>query len=228
MFFEKLFDYWDIIHQNRILYFTKKLDLDILIDVGAHTGEFLSFLIKNKKFKSIYVFEPQNEPFKILKRNYIRNTRVKLFNLALSDKICKKNFYIGKLTGTSTLESLNTKSTYLNFKQKLLNTKKNYEKKIILKTNSIDNLFKKKNLSKSLLKIDVEGHELKVLKGSKKKLKQIPYLLVENHFLDLYKNNEKIKKEKFLKKNNFKIVKKFIHPLLIFEDNLYINTKLNN
>ena len=66
------------------------------------------------------------------------------------------------------------------------------------------------------------------MKGSKKKLKQIPYLLVENHFLDLYKNNEKIKKEKFLKKNNFKIVKKFIHPLLIFEDNLYINTKLNN
>ena len=53
-----------------------------------------------------------------------------------------KNFYIGKLTGTSTLESLNTKSTYLNFKQKLLNTK-NYEKNYF-KTNSIDNLFKKK------------------------------------------------------------------------------------
>ena len=57
-------------------------------------------------------------------------------------------------------------------------------------------IYLKKNLSKSLLKIDVEGHELKVLKGSKK-LKQIPYLLVENHFLDLYKNNEKLKKKIF-------------------------------
>lgn len=81
-------------------------------------------------------------------------------------------------------------------------------------------------MSKALLKIDVEGHELKVLKGSKQKLKQIPYLLVENHFLDLYSNNERIDKEKFLKKNNFKVLKKFLHPLLIFEDILYINTKL--
>ncbi len=227
MFFEKLFDYLDYIHQNRIFYYTKKFDLKILIDIGAHKGEFLSFLLKNKKFKQAYVFEPQEEPFNIIKKKYSKNSKVKLFKLALSDKIKTRNFYIGKLTGTSTFEKLNKKSKYLSFKQKLLNTKKTYEKKITVRTTSIDNFFKKKNLSKTLLKIDVEGHELKVLKGSKKKLKQIPYLLVENHFLDLYENTDRMNKEKFLNNNNFKILKKFVHPLLIFEDNLYVNTKLN-
>ena len=226
MFFEKIFDFLDHIHQNRILYSIKKLDLETLIDVGSHKGEFLSFMLKNKNFKNFYAFEPQNKPYLILKRKNLKNPCVHIFKLAMSDKISKKNFYIGKLTGTSTFEKLNTKSNYLTFKKKLLNTKNTYEKKIIIKTTSIDIFFRKKTLSKALLKIDVEGHELKVLKGSKQKLKQIPYLLIENHFLDLYSNNERIDKEKFLKKNNFKVLKKFLHPLLIFEDILYINTKL--
>ena len=116
MFFEKIFDILDHIHQNRILYLIKKLDLETLIDVGSHKGEFLSFMLKNKNFKNFYAFEPQNNPYLILKRKNLKNSHVRIFKLAMSDKVNKKNFYIGKLTGTSTFEKLNKKSKYLNFK----------------------------------------------------------------------------------------------------------------
>lgn len=228
MFFEKLFNLLDIIHLNRILNQIKKYNLINLIDVGSHKGEFLSFMIKNKNIKNFYAFEPQKGPFSILTKKFLKNKNVKLFNLALSDKKEKKIFFVGKLTGTSTFEKLNTNSNYLKIKKFLLDTKLPYEKKICIQSDKIDNVFSKINLDRSILKIDVEGHEFNVLKGAKKKIKSISYLLVENHYLNLYKKNKKNQKVDFMKKNNFVIVKKFRHPLLIFEDILYRNLKNTN
>ena len=37
----------------------------------------------------------------------------------------------------------------------------------------------------------------------------------------LYKNNSTEKVHLFLKRNNFKLIKKFTFPLLYFQDNLY-------
>ena len=75
---------------------------------------------------------------------------------------------------------------------------------------------KKINIKKSFLKIDVEGYELNVLKGSKKKIKEVKYILIEDQYFNQYKNDfNKVKK--FLKKNNFEILKILIFPLFIIE-----------
>ena len=59
-----------------------------------------------------------------------------------------------------------------------------------MNTNTIDNLFSKINLQNSLLKIDVEGFEINVLKGSKQKIaNEINYILIENQFVNLYKKS---------------------------------------
>ncbi len=59
------------------------------------------------------------------------------------------------------------------------------------------------------MKIDVEGYELNVLKGSKKKIKDVRYILIEHQFFNQYKNNfDKVKK--FLVKNNFEVLKIFL------------------
>ena len=116
------------------------------------------------------------------------------------------------------------------YKKKILNTKKTYESKISIKTNSLDNFIKLKKIKKiDLLKIDTEGHELHVLKGSKKLLKKnlVKYLLIEINHSNMYNNYNFKKINIFLKKNNFTIVKKFKFPFHPFTDVLYKNSSLN-
>ena len=79
---------------------------------------------------------------------------------------------------------------------------------------------KNRALKKSCLKIDVEGDELNVLKGCEKKLKEIPYVLVENHTWSQYHNNFDLVNE-FLNNNNFVIVKRFYYPTFHYKDVLY-------
>ena len=62
---------------------------------------------------------------------------------------------------------------------------------------------------------------MNVLKGAKKTLsKKVKYILIERHFFQLESNSTE-KVHLFLKKNNFKLIKRFTFPLLHFQDNLY-------
>ena len=80
-----------------------------------------------------------------------------------------------------------------------------------------------KKIDNMFLKIDVEGFELNVLKGAKKLIsKQVKLILVEKHFFQLYKDYTPDEVDIFLKKNNFRLLKKFTFPLLYFQDNIYI------
>ena len=98
-----------------------------------------------------------------------------------------------------------------------------YEKKYQIKTKRLDSYFVNKKIDNIFLKIDVEGFELNVLKGAKKLIsKQVKLILVEKHFFQLYKDYTPDEVDIFLKKNNFRLLKKFTFPLLYFQDNIYI------
>jgi FkbM family methyltransferase len=224
-FWEYLFNFLDLYHQNRIIISLKFLKIDNVIDVGSHKGEFLSYILKLRSVKRIFAFEPQIAIFKILSKKF-NHKKIKFFNLALDKQISKKYIFINKFSNTSTLSIFDKKSFYLKFKNFLTGSKKNFLYKYLVKTNTIDNLFKRIRLNNTLLKIDVEGFELNVLKGGKKKiLNEIDYVLIENQFVNLYQKSSSKKNHEFLIKNNFQIHKNFIHPLMIFSDCLYIKKK---
>ena len=50
MFFENFINVLDVYHQNRIINFIKPYRIKYYIDVGAHKGEFLSYILKLKYF----------------------------------------------------------------------------------------------------------------------------------------------------------------------------------
>ena len=77
------------------------------------------------------------------------------------------------------------------------------------------------SLQKALLKIDVEGFEMNVIEGSIMKLKEIPFILLENQFGNHYKNNNFKDIINILSKQNFEIYKKFIFPTLHYQDVLF-------
>ena len=218
---ENIFNPISSYHHKRILNYLKKLNIEIIIDVGAHKGEFLETMLNLESVKSFYAFEPQKDIFEILKKKFSDNKKITLYNYAMDKEITKKSLQINKLSLTSTLAKINDKSLYLKFKNFLTNSSSNFVNQYEVQTNTIDEIFKDFNLEKTLLKIDVEGFEMNVIKGSKMKLEKIPFILMENQFGSHYKDVNFSEIKDLLNKERFKILKKFIFPTLHYQDVLF-------
>ena len=221
MIFEKFINFIDKnYHHKRLIKFLKNYKIDLIIDIGSHKGEFIKNIIKYINFQKAYTFEPQKEVFDILKKNLINDNRILHNNLGVSDKVGKKKIIINKLTSTSTMSKLDESSYFLKLKNFLIKQKK-IKEIYDVETTTVDDYFKGLNLQNTLLKIDVEGHELNVLEGSKNTIKKIDFVLIENQYFDIYKDNNINQCHSFLKNNQFDLIKKFRFPTLHFEDRLY-------
>ena len=186
---EKIFNPLSSFHHKRISRYLKGLNIEKIIDIGAHKGEFLENMLKIEKVNSFYAFEPQKNIFKELNKKFSKNEKITLFNFAMDKEIANKKLKINKLSMTSSLAEINEKSFYLKIKNFLTFSRSNFEDEYEIQTNTVDKIFENINLQKSLLKIDVEGFEISVIEGSQLKLKEIPFVLLENQFGNHYKNN---------------------------------------
>ena len=224
MLIESFFNLLSKLHHYKIASFSKNLEFNNLIDVGCHKGEFLTSFLKIKRIEKFYCFEPQKKIFEILKIKLKNNKKIKFHNYALGNKISKKKIYISNLSSTSTLSQFNYDSKYLKFKNFLVGVNIDKKNNYSIQQKTIDNVFKKKSLKKTYLKIDVEGYEYNVLLGAKKKIKEVPYVLVEHQIFNQYKNNFNQVKN-FLLKNKFEIIKNFYFPTLHYKDVLFKKKK---
>ena len=217
------------IHQKRISNFLQNLSIKTIIDVGAHKGEFAQNALKIQGVNKVISFEPQKKIFEILKQKFKDNNKIILNNLALSEKVEKKMMKINKMTATSTLNhEMNNNSLYFKFKSFLLYQKNSIISEEEINTTTFDVFFNKEIFAKdTLLKIDTEGYELHVLKGSTQKIKEIKYVLIENQFSNMYKNVNFADCHQFLESKNFRLLKKFRFPTLHYEDRLYVNLHKN-
>lgn len=220
MFIDTFFSLVSKFHHQKIASYSKNLKVDCLIDVGCHKGEFLTSFLKIKKIKKFYCFEPQKDIFKKVKKNFKKKKNIKFYNFALGKIDVKKKIYLHNLTSTSSLSQLNNDSFYLKFKNFLTRMNLEKQKSNYIKQKNFDKIFQNKSLKNTFLKIDVEGHEYQVLLGAKKKIKEIPYILIEQQISNQYKNKSSEVKN-FLIRNKFEIVKNFYFPTLHYKDVLY-------
>ncbi len=220
-FIEKIFYPLTTFHHKRIFMHLRNLNIDKIIDIGAHKGEFLEKMLKIEKVNLFYAFEPQKDIFDILNKKFLNNDKITLLNYALDKEITNKKLQINKFSMTSSLAEINEKSLYLKLKNFLTRSKSNFVDEYEVQTNTVDNVFKDVNLEKTLLKIDVEGFEMNVIKGSKIKLKEIPYILIENQFGNHYKNSNFNDIKDVLLKYNFVESKKFVFPTMHYQDVLF-------
>ena len=56
---EKIFNPLSSFHHKRISRYLSELNIEKIIDIGAHKGEFLENTLKIEKINSFYAFEPQ-------------------------------------------------------------------------------------------------------------------------------------------------------------------------
>lgn len=177
----------------------KKLVKDkiLFIDIGA-AGGVISRWKKIESLMSSVSFEPDKESFVNLKKNKKKND--KIFNIALSDKVGFKNFYICREGEKSSFYKPNYEliKNYPNPKRY------DIKKKIKFKVNKLDNIA---NFKPDFIKIDTQGSELEILKGSKKNLIKCIGLEVEVEFQEIYKNQKLFDDVfKFLKNNGFEFI----------------------
>tara|TARA_Y100001980_G_C14525084_1_gene300550 strand:+ start:749 stop:1438 length:690 start_codon:yes stop_codon:yes gene_type:complete len=228
MFKQLFFFFYDLvdnlIHQERIVKFIDKKDIRIVVDIGAHKGEFLKHIKKIKSIRKVYSLEPQKNVYEYL-LNEIDNKKFFAYNIAISNINGKQKMQIHDFSMTSTFSKVNENSIYYKIKNLIIgNKKKKFE---FVKTEKLDLFIKKRKLKKiDLLKIDTEGHELNVIKSGLKALKKTKYLLIEFRQNDLYLNYSSFKLHQIITKNNFKLIKNFKFPMFSMEDRLYKNSKI--
>tara|TARA_B100001079_G_scaffold253950_1_gene248324 strand:- start:86 stop:781 length:696 start_codon:yes stop_codon:yes gene_type:complete len=212
-------------HQKKIFKFLKDFDIKIILDVGAHKGEFLQSIKKIINFEKIYSFEPQKKIYKKLNLLSIEN-KIFCLNLALSNDNAIKNLKINKKSSTSTFSEINNLSLWYKIKSFILrgSTETSFideEKVNVIKLDDFCDDYKISNID--LLKIDTEGHEKQVLEGALNliKEKKIKYILLEFHLSNMYSNYSVNDLENFLDNYNFKLLKKYKFPFIPIEDRIY-------
>jgi len=224
------FDILDLyFHQKRILKFVKKniYKVDFFIDVGAHNGTYTDLFIQNYKIKKVLMFEPQKKIFNFIKNKYKKKKKIKNFNLAISNNNNHKVLKLNLHDLTSTLSSFSKNNYYLTFKAMLFGVKK---KKMIygiekVKTITLYKILVKnyKNTNIDLVKIDTEGHEFEVLKGTGEKIKSIKCIIIEFHLDNIFKKYNPINIHKYLIKKNFVLCKIIRFPFTTWQDRIYLN-----
>ena len=217
----------------------KNISVKTIIDVGSNKGQFLLLTEYFFKCKKIYSFEPIKKFYIIQKKFFKYRNNISFYNFALGKKKSKKIFYITKRKDSSSFLKINEK----------IKKNKDYKiiKKQIIQIQTLDEIMAKKKLEDPvLLKIDVQGYELEVLKGGVKTLKKTKYIIIEISDYEIYKNQSlsyeiiKFLKKKILllleKINYLKLINQTLHKkiyylltkVLIDEQFFYIFKKTNS
>jgi FkbM family methyltransferase len=142
----------------------------VFFDIGTNKGEYAYYAEKLMNPENIYLFEPEKKLNKQLQAIF-NNCQVD--NLALSDNKGTHQFKIPVINGVvdNCLSSLEIDNKEDNETETII-----YE----VKTDTLDNFTREKNILPDLIKIDVEGHELSVLKGAENFISEHhPTLIIE-------------------------------------------------
>lgn len=168
--------YWCGFHHiSELLFLRKHLEKDmVFVDVGANQGEFSLFAASQLVRGKVYAFEPTSFQLGLLKKNSELNNfhNLKILDYGLYNEEAEMNVYTsldvslhsGTHEGLSTLYRTESRS-HIEETIRL----KVFDKEIL---NELDRL--------DVVKIDVEGAELSVLKGMEQALLKFkPLLIIE-------------------------------------------------
>ena len=186
----------------------------VFVDIGTNVGNYVEFVNKIFKIKTLYCFEPQIDLIKNLEEiSYVKKKYI--FPFALSNTQKLKNFYQYDIASQS---SFHKQVNNYNSLQKVRKVHK-------MKTSTFDKVFNK-NLNIDFCKIDAQGEDFNILKGMEKNLKKgnIKILKVEVCFSRMYEKTGSSYLDilNFLHKLNYNLISiskiKYVKNELLFMD----------
>ena len=195
------------------IYKKKIQENPIIFDVGANRGQSIARFKKIFPKCVIHCFEPLDDEFLILKKNYSQDKSIILNNFALGEKIVKKKFYETVKSENSSFNKLKLNNKWLEIRSKQFNTSQenfvNHNKPKIVQILKLDDYCEKNDINFiDILKLDTSGFEYKVLIGSKKMITENKISSIETEFMfdDIYEIKSSFYEfEKEIIFNNFRI-----------------------
>lgn len=133
---------------------------DTVLDIGANIGLISLIFAKSVgQTGKVFAFEPEPQNARFLKYNVRRFPQVQIAEVALSDRSGTANFYLNAISGTgNSLAEI-----------------RDAGEPISVECRTLDDFLKQEPLEKiQLIKVDVEGYELRVLAGMQETLKTHP------------------------------------------------------
>lgn len=146
--------------------FIKFFKINCVFDVGANTGQYAKMLREKVGYTGdILSFEPFSQAFRELSKNSSDDTHWHVFNNAISNETGER---LLNLVSSSQMNSLETPSTDETELLCRYNTLVGSEKVNLVSLDEIFEKIMKKTVNfRPLLKLDTQGHDLTILKGSR-------------------------------------------------------------
>lgn len=203
-------------------------ELNVLLDVGGNKGQFASFAAIRWPNAWIYSFEPLAHPRALLERvlHRMAPNRHTIYDFALGAEQAEATIHVASRQDSSSLLPLGDEQ------KRLFNMREDHTETIQVRR--LDDVELGRLGGDVLLKIDVQGFELQVLKGAEKVLKRCRYVFVELSHVRLY-DGQALAPEvtAFLKERGYRA---FSHAnatrdatgRLIQEDVLFVNSAVQS
>lgn len=154
-------------------------DFKTVLDVGGHHGQFTLFALERFPSAQLITFEPQAEGARLIATVTAGESRVRIENYALGAEPGEAELNISKRSDSSSLLPIGRGQV-----EAFPGTEAAATETIEVET--LDNLLPEAPQRPALLKIDVQGFELGVLRGAQRTLDSIDEIFVECSFVELY------------------------------------------
>lgn len=168
-----------------------KEDQPIIFDVGAYVGDTVEQFKFSFPESRIHAFEPFDESFEVMKNRFQKTDSIILNNVGIVDSEKKAgSLYVTKNDGSSSLLKPKKSANKFWVGNPLL-----IQKKVEIRVNTIDKYCKEHKIHKiDILKIDVQGNEIKVLEGASHMLgrKNIKLIFTEISIAPSYRYQSEI------------------------------------
>ena len=179
-------------------------DVTTVIDAGAHNGVFSKAIAVVLPKVRVLAFEPSKPTFERLKVGVKNFKNIEIYNLALGFINCRLNLARSSLEESNSLLKITRKHTTAWPESTPTSTEE-------VEVRTIKEFFPVPRPNEGiLLKADVQGYELEILRGAGDILDSIIAIQIECSFVPLYENSPLIGELlEFLYKKGFKIVNIF-------------------
>jgi len=197
-------------------------DRGVIIDIGAYDGDSATFFGKRLPNNLIIGFEPNRDLYKAGVERVKNYPNIQLHNVGLADFSGEADLHITKNIASSSLLPINEKAEHVEVVQ---------DRIIKVAVDTLDSFFKECQ-DVLLIKLDVQGAELKVLKGGTETLKRTKLVLTEVSVVEMYQGGcLYFELDAFLRGNGFLMhtsISNYNHEGTKYHDILYLNSKFRN
>ena len=155
-------------------------DLATVVDIGANRGQF-SLAVRGYARKArVIAFEPHAEAATVFKRLFKGETKVTLHQVAIGPESGETTLHVAAADDSSSLLPITT------LQNRLFPGTFEIRTEIVKVGRLGDFVGSEEIVSPAMLKLDVQGYELEVLRGCEEMLKRFRYVYAECSFMELY------------------------------------------